>query len=559
MITSLFNPFFRLTFAPNRWLMKLDTRIWVWFCIVVFFNACNSGNTSAKKIFRYNQSSGITSLDPAAASDLSNIWAVNQLFNSLLQLDDSLHVKPCIASRWKISDDGLTYTFYLRNDVYFHDDSCFQNAKGRRVTANDVVYSFNRLIDPKTAAKGSWIFNGRVDTSSAFTAISDSVFQLKLSSPFSPMLGILTMQYCSVIPHEAIEKYGSDFRSHPVGTGPFKFYQWKENVALMMNRNEHYFESLNERQLPLLDGVKISFIDNAKTEFISFRQGDLDFISGVDAAYIDEVLEDDGSIRTNWSNKYQVTKSPFLNTEYLCFLMVGANSENNPLLNKKVRQAINYAIDRQELITYLRNGIGKPATHGFNPYGFADFDIVNIPGYSFDLNKAKKMLAEAGFKDGVSLPEIKLYSTEMYKEYALTISKQLERAGIKLKVELVQSSLLKEMKAGGKAPFFRASLVADYADPETYFAAFYSKHIAPPNYTRFSNKRYDELYEKSVAEKDLTRRNEMYVAMENIIHEEVPIVPLYYDEALRITQKRVKGLNPNPLNLLQLKFVTLND
>lgn len=522
-------------------------------------SGCNSGEASNKKIFRYNQSSGITSLDPAASSDLSNIWAVNQLFNSLLQLDDSLQIKPCIASRWSISQDGLIYTFYLRTDVRFHDDSCFSGAKGRKVTAADVVYSFKRLMDPLTAAKGSWVFNGRVDTANAFTAINDSVFQLRLQRPFSPMLGILTMQYCSVIPHEAIEKYGAEFRSHPVGTGPFRFYQWKENVALMMNKNSHYFETLNGQQLPLIDGVKISFIDNAKTEFITFRQGDLDFISGVDAAYIDEVLEENGTIKSNWAKQFNVSKSPFLNTEYLCFLMTDASDKSNPLLNKKIRQAINYAIDRKELITYLRNGIGQPAIHGFNPYGFSDFNIGAIPGYTFDIQKAKDLLTDGGFKDGKGLPEIKLYSTDMYKEYALTISKQLERAGIRIKVELVQSSLLKEMKAGGKAPFFRASLVADYADPETYFAAFYSKHIAPPNYTRFKNSRFDELYEKAVAEKEVAKRNEMYVEMESIIHEEAPIVPLYYDEALRITQKRVSGLMPNPLNLLQLKQVTINN
>lgn len=521
-------------------------------------HGCSGEKKETTKIFRYNQSSGITSLDPAAASDLANIWAVNQLFNSLLQLDDSLNVKPCLAKSYSISDDGLTYTFALRTDVYFHDDSCFSNNIGRKFIAGDVVYSFNRLIDPATAAKGSWIFNGRIDTVEPFTAPDDSTFVLKLNKPFRPMEGILTMQYCSILPEEAIKKYGKDFRSHPVGTGPFKFKHWKENVVLLLSKNEKYFETDALGQQPHIDGVKVTFIDNPKTEFISFRQNDLDFVSGVDAAYIDEVLDDDGSIKKEWSDKYNVSKSGFLNTEYLCFLSADSLSADSPLRNKNVRKAINYAIDRDELVKYLRNGIGKPAIHGFVPIGFKNFDPEAIEGYTYDISKSVAYLKAAGFNATNPLPEIKLYTTDMYKEYALTISKQLEKAGIRLKIELVQSSLLKEMKASGKAPFFRASLVADYADPETYFAAFYSRHIAPPNYTRFKNMLFDELYEKSVTEKNDDTRMQLYYQMEQIIMDETPIVPVYYDEAIRITQKSISGFTPNPMNLLNLKTVQMN-
>ncbi|MDW8420197.1 MAG: ABC transporter substrate-binding protein [Chitinophagales bacterium] len=513
---------------------------------------------TAPKIFRYNQSGGVTSLDPAMASTLANIWVVNQLYNTLLQLDDSLRIQPCIAHSYEISSDRLTYTFHLRTDVYFHDDTCFPGGKGRRLNARDVVYSFYRLIDPATLAKGAWVFNGRVSEKDPFTAPDDSTFVLKLRAPFAPMTGILTMPYCAIVPREAVQKYGAAFRAHPVGTGPFRFRQWRENVAILLEKNENYFEYENGHRLPYLDGVKISFISDTKTEFLEFRKNNLDFISGIDGAYIDEVLRDDGTLRDELKDLYHFQRSAYLNTEYLGFLMTGTAAE--PVLqNKKVRQAINYAIDREEIIRYLRNGVGKPAIHGFVPEGFSGYEQSRIAGYTYQPQKARQLLAEAGYHAGNPLPTIKLYTSDKYQQYALLVAKQLEQAGISLKVELLQSSLLSEMKSSGKATFFRASLVGDYADPETYLAAFYGKHIAPPNYTRFNHPRYNALYEKAVQEPDQTKRYAYYYEMEKILLDEAPLVPLYYDEVIRFSRKNVWLPHPNAMNLLNLKHAKISD
>lgn len=537
--------------------MKLH--YWLVGCVLLLASCqgCNNGkSTEKRKVFRYNQWTGLSSLDPAFAKDQYSTWACNQLFNSLVQLDDNLNVQPCLATKWTISQDGLTYTFTLRNDVFFHDDECFNGGKGRKATAQDFAYSFARIIDKKTASPGAWIFNNAVDSLQPFTAINDTTFQLKLAKPFRPMLGILSMQYCSVVPKEAVDKYGKNFREHPVGTGPFKFKKWNEGEVLIMVRNDNYFETDEQgNKLPYLDGINVSFIANKKSEFLAFKQNQLDFVSGLDASYIDEVLNDDGQMKAELTEKYNLQKSPYLNTEYLGFLL--DNDKANPLNDVRIRKAINYGFDRQEMIKYLRNGVGRPAEQGFTPYGLPSF-TTNIKGYTYQPEKAKALLKEAGYPDGKGMPEVKLFTNETYKEYAIFISKQLERLGVTIKVEIVQGNILREWMAQGKAKFFRGSWLADYPDAENYFTVFYGKNEAPPNYTRYRNNKYDKLYENCLNENNDTLRYNLYWQMEQMLIDDAPVVPLFYDEVLRFTQKNVEGLTPNAQNLLTLKRVKIN-
>ena len=213
--------------------------------LIVYLSGCGPAfkKPDDTRVFRYNEAADITSLDPAFARDQPNIWAVNQVFNALVQLNDRLSVIPCIAAGWELSADGTRYTFHLRRDVFFQDDPCFPEGKGRRVTARDFVYSFRRIMDPLTASPGAWVFGG-VSKKDPFLPANDTTLVIRLDKPFPPFLGILTTQYCSVVPEEAVKKYGTDFRRHPVGTGPFRFAQWKEGVKLVLRKNPNYFEKI---------------------------------------------------------------------------------------------------------------------------------------------------------------------------------------------------------------------------------------------------------------------------------------------------------------------------
>ncbi|HOH83533.1 MAG TPA: ABC transporter substrate-binding protein, partial [Bacteroidales bacterium] len=217
----------------------------VFFLLLFCLLSCNrlKDKDETRTVFRYNESAGISTLDPGFAKDQAHIWVCNQLYNGLVQPDDSMFIRPCVAKSWTVSADGLVYTFVLRDDVYFHDDAVFPKGTGRQVVASDFVYSFGRIANDKIASPGAWIFNDVARDSSGipcFSAPADTVFVVKLKQPFPPFLSMLQMPYCAVVPHEAVEHYGGDFRSHAVGTGPFKLKRWIENQRLILVKNDNY-------------------------------------------------------------------------------------------------------------------------------------------------------------------------------------------------------------------------------------------------------------------------------------------------------------------------------
>ena len=522
--------------------------------------SCYSEKRSDKQIFHYNEFNGIASLDPAFAKNQSTMWPAHQLFNTLVEIDDSLHIVPSLAKSWDISDDKTVYLFHLRTDVFFHDDPAFANGKGRKMVASDVVYSFNRIIDKQVASPGSWIFNGKVDSLQPFLAINDSTFQLKLLRPYNPILGIISMQYCSVVPEEAVEKYGTDFRRHPVGTGPFRFVDWEEGQALIFAKNEKYFETDSSgKRLPYLDGIKVSFYDSKATEFLLFRQKQLDFINDIEASFKDEILTKQGTLRKDWEGKIVLQTSPYLNIEYLGILVDSVNGlvKNSPMRLRKIRQAINYGFDRKKMVLYLRNSLGTPAESGFVPMGLPSFDTNAVKGYHYDPARTKQLLAEAGYPGGKGLPVVKLLTIAIYADMANFIAKQLEESGIPVQVEVIQKALLLTMTASSTAAFFRGSWIADYPDAENYLSVFYSKNPAPPNYTRYKNPEFDKAFEKAIAEINDSLRYKLYQQADQIMMNDAPVVPLWYDKAVRLVQPNVTGFKANALNLLELRYTKL--
>ncbi|MFT5724584.1 MAG: ABC-type transport system substrate-binding protein [Bacteroidia bacterium] len=527
-------------------------RILVLIHIAVLLISCNASNKNEEKtVFRYNSENGITSLDPAFASSQDNIWAVNQVFNGLVQLNQNLEPTPCIAKSWKIDSSGKIYTFTLRRDVSFHKNSCFSK-KTRKVAASDFVYSFNRIIDPVTASPGAWIFNDKI-APNGFRALNDSTFQIELLQPFAPFLGMLSMPYCAVLPKEALETYGKTFAHNPVGTGPFKFFLWEKDVNLVLHKNEKYFEFHNSSRLPYLDAVNVSFVSNKQMALLLFLKGKLDLFSGITSTSKDVILDDEGNLQPELRDRITMEKKAFLNTEYLA-IQIDDDKVRKPWADIHFRRAINYAIDRERMINHLRNNVGQPANGGFIPKGLKGHKSNTSYAYAYNPDKALEELKQTDYLADPT--PITVSTTKDYLDLCIFIQKQLGDIGIICEINVLPSSELKEQKRNGNLAFFRASWIMDYPDAENYLSCFYSKNFSPngPNYTHFKNVQYDALYEKSLTETSDSERISQYEQMDSLILQDAPIVVLFYDQSIRLLSKKVTGLVNNPLNIPTLKY-----
>lgn len=519
------------------------------FVFLAILNGCQDATTTKRDhlVFRYNEHANITSLDPAFAKDQRNIWPCNQLYNSLVQLDDSLNIQPDIAKAWEISNDAQVYTFTLRKDVSFHKHPIFGKDSTRNVKAKDVVFSLNRLTDKNLASPGSWVMQNVKDIS----APNDSVVKIELKNAFPGFLGLLSMKYCSVVP---TEMKALDFRERPIGTGPFKFKRWEANEKLVFRKNNLYFEEdSNGKQLPYLEAVAITFLPDKQSEFLQFAQGNIDFLSGLDPSYKDELLSLNGKLKDKYAGQVDMLAAPYLNTEYLGIYL---EKEESATASKKIRKAINYGFDRKKMIKYLRNGIGTPANHGFIPKGLPGFSKTTF--YEYNPAKAKELIAAYQRENGTQTPEISISTNSSYLDLVEYIQRELQKIGIRVNIDVMPPSTLRQQRSAGKLELFRASWIADYPDAQNYLSLFYSNNFAPngPNYTHFSNATFDKLYEKALRVASAKQRELLYKKMDSIVMEEAAVVPLYYDKVVRFKQKSVQNLGINPVNLLDLKRVS---
>jgi ABC-type transport system substrate-binding protein len=553
-------------FFRYLWIMKpFGTFLSVFIITLsVFFTSCRQPSGSGKKVFRYNEAAGITSLDPSYSNRVENIWAITQIFNGLVQLDEQLEPAPCLAKSWDIDSSGTRYIFHLHDSILFHENTCFGEKKTRFVVAQDVVFSFNRIAAYSGASPGMWVFSvaKRYDDGSLYCrAIDDRTFEIELKEPFAPFLKLLSMPYCSVVAPEAVKHYGKDFRRNPVGTGPFFLANWYEGEKMILLRNNNYFEVENGVRLPFLDALSISFLKDRQSAFLEFVKGRFDFISGIDGSYKDEILGPDGSLNPRYESKVNFKKVPYLKTDYLGFNLSDAG--NNPLpdayKNPLVRKAVSLAIDREKLIRFLRNNIGHAAVNGFVPRGINTFDST-LSLYPYNPQEAALLLERAGYPQGKGIPEISLLTTAAYQDMCEFVQNQLSQVGIKIKVENVLPAVHSEWVSTGKSAFFRKSWVGDYADAENFMMLYTSELKSPsgPNYTHYSSALADSYYHQAVKITDEKKRIDLYHKMEKLVADDCPVIPLFYDEVVYFTAKDVVNLKANPLNFPEFKRVDKN-
>ncbi|MCC5920095.1 MAG: ABC transporter substrate-binding protein [Cyclobacteriaceae bacterium] len=523
------------------------------------------GERVRKKVFRYNQAGGISSLDPAFARNQANIWAISQIYNGLFQFGKGLNPDPVIADSWSISDDQLVYEIDIRRNIFFQDNPCFEEGVGREVTAHDVVYSFKRLVSDDLKSPGAWVFtniakkdkNGKL-ASDWISARGDFRVIIRLDAPYGALLERLAMPFAYIVAHEAVEYYGDDFRKNPVGSGPFVFEVWDENAALVLLKNNNYWKKDDRgRSLPYIDAIQVSFISDRMQEFRTFKKGEIDMMSGVSTDWVDIVLNKAGEVRKEIAGQFTVLKTPYMNTEYIGFQLDPKqyDNPNHPFLDQNFRSALNYAVNKDELVAFLFNNVGEAGVNGFVPPYLYSQVVEPVKGIAFDREMAANLLEKSVYNG----EKIQLYTTQFSKALVEFLQKQWANIGVEVEIINNSVSIHQQLVDEGKALFFRGSWLGDFPDPETYLSFFYGSNIkfSGPNKTHYRSGEFDDLYKKAKKEGDTFTRFDMYREMDQMVTDESAVIVLFYDEVVRLLQPNIVGMDPNPMNLIQLEKVDI--
>ncbi len=534
-------------------------------------------------VYRVNENGELSALDPPRMNDVTSSHIASSIFDNLIAFDENLDLVPELAKSWDISPDGLTYTYHLRSNAVFHDNKCFKDGRGRTVTARDVKYSLTRVCDFRVGTKNFAYFDNKVVGCheyfaatkavfesgsqpnvrgvSGFIAVNDTTFVIKLTQPFAPFESYPALTSMAIIPHEAIEMYGKDFTSNPVGSGPFVFTSWTPDRELKLKRNPKYW-AVDEfgNQLPFLDAVRYSFMKDDKLQLLEFAAVNLEESYRIPNEFFGDIVNADKNPIGKWS-KFKLLHVPALSTQFYGMLTT------DPLFkDKRIRQAFNYAIDRQRIIRYvLRGQAAGAAQHGLVPSSMPGYPHDSIVGYSYNLAKAKQLLREAGYPNGKGLPEITLQLNAgggRNVSIAEAIQGMLtENLNVNIKLMQVEFAQHLESIDGGKAPFFRLGWVADYPDPESFLNLYYGQLVpkgggmSPINSTRFINAEYDALFEAAIRTTDRKERMRLYARAEQVAIDNAPMMLIIHDEDYRFLQPYVMDYKNNAMDRLLLHGV----
>ena len=472
----------------------------------------------------------LTTLDPALIVDVAGGSVGCKLFNGLVRYDREMNIIPDLATRWEISPDNRSYTFYLREGVRF--------ANGGSLTAWDVKYSFQRVLAKETRSPRTWVLdriigakgfmNGEAEEVEGIKVPDDYTLCLTLREPFAPFLGFLAMPAGYIVSKEEVKRWGEEFGRHAIGTGPFRLSEWRHGERIVLTRNEDYFDAL-----PKVKKICYRIIPEDLTAIAEFESGNIDLIS-IPSAEFERFLNNPEY------NPYILSEAG-LNVYYL-----GLNCEKEPFNRMAVRQAINYAIDKQSILDTILKDRGilscgpiPPSLPGHNQ---------GLEPYPYDPVRAKELLLKAGFKDGF---EMTIYQKESKEAQNLTevFQAQLKQVGIRVKIVQREWSAFKEAINKGEPDSFYLAWIADYPDAENFLAPlFHSKNLGPGgNRARFKDEEIDRLIQEAEGTVDDKKRIRLYNEIEGIIRERAPWVFLWHLREYVVHQPWVKNLRLYPI------------
>ena len=551
----------------------------VLFTFFEFVCCKNVDNIYNPYVFQYNEDVSVNTLDPAFIKSQSEIWIGSQIYEGLVGLDSLQNPVPALAKSWEISENGNVYKFVMNTNAQFcfTDVSKWGSPKMEyfKVSANDVLHSFYRVLNPATASPGAWIFSDKVTIphnfdfqhiekscmldSAPFKKLNDSTIIIQLKSPFPAFLSILATNYAWIVPSFTKNFENGKLGRSPIGTGPFFLKRWEEDVRMVLLKNPVYRVFDGNHRLPYLQAVNIDFVKNKQTAFMQFVAKKYDFFNGIDGSFKDDLLEKNGKLKSKYQHRIHSLITPFLNTEYIGFYMGDSlNGFKNPFVDLNLRKALQWSIDRKSLVKYLRNGLGEEGNGGFVPPALLKRLTPQIPMYN--LQMAKSFLNQSTYKKNqTKYAPLKITVTADYLDMAVFLQQSWRQIGLNVEIDLQTGGMLRQLRNQGKLGMFRGSWIADYPDAENYLSCFYSKYFSPngPNYTHYKTTKFDQLFEKIAfgTYSNPDDRAKDIVEANNIITEDAPVLILYYDKSLRLFHPHVEGLQNDASNRLDLKRV----
>jgi ABC-type transport system substrate-binding protein len=508
-------------------------RIILAFVLASLLSGCHKSDDGRLPGYLYLRlNNNPTTLDPALITDVQGGGIAAKLFNGLVRFNENLDIVPDIAQAWKLSDDQLTYNFRIRYDVTF--------SNGRKVTAQDVKYSFERVLMPQTKAPLTWVLDkiegagdviaGKAAHVSGIRVVNDQTLAIKLEKPYGPFLSLLAMTTAYVIPREEVERIGQDFGTHPVGTGPYVLHEWKHGQHLILTSREDYFDGRSR-----LSGIYYRVIPEDLTAVVEFETGRLDVLLIPSSEYrhftTDPVWRD------------LVYGMPGLNSYYL-----GLNCTRPPFSDIRVRQAVNYGIDRQHILNTVFERRGVLAV-GPIPPGLWKNNVLPqaLKGYSYDPQKARELIRQAGAEGAT----IKIYISNEPEVLDIVTVIQGYLASIGLKAEITQLdwSAFKQAINEGEPDAFWLSWWADYPDPEDFlYPLFDSGSIgAGGNRTRCQDPELDHLIETAQHTMNERQRYRLYRQADDRIIQNAPWVFMWHRSDYFVIQPWVKDFKIYPL------------
>lgn len=588
--------------------MKNATALrWLWLAIALYPGAAcrcgaEAGGTGQKKVLSFLRTSPFKSLDPVKQFDEASSELLMNLYDTLLEyhyLKRPYHLEPNLLARMpEVSGDGLKYTFELRSDVRFNDDPCFPNGKGRLLTSDDVIYSLKRFADANLNIKSYTLLAGVIEGLDAFREqtkqlgkatdykkleisglqkLDDHRFAVTLTHPNPLALYPLAAPVTSIVPREAVERYGQDFENHPVGTGPFKVKQFARRGLMIFEKNPRYHELFpmegdpgdRERgllksagqRLPLIDEIQLPLIEETQPAMLKFQTGQLDWVAMDRDNFVNIAFKDASGfhLKPAYAHKFVIYSEPYLASEYFTFNM------KDPLLgkNKALRQALAYALNTPEFVEKMKNGRGV-ALQSIVPIPIAGSERdTDAHWYPHSIELAKQKLAEAGYPDGKGLPPITVeyrHTNNMVRQDFEFHRATLEQAGIVLKANFQTfTAFLEKVEVTGNFQVSEAGWQADYPDAENFYQLLYGPNKVPgPNSGSYVNPEYDKLYEQSRFMPNGKERYAIFARMNEILREDLPMLITWTAIAVGLHQHWLTNFKRNMMLTLPAKYFDID-